>query len=130
MKLCGICLEAAEDGSVTACGHTFHSECLDKWTQRSNTCPLCRASLAATSSVFHEVDVGGGPPLLFVIGHVLEAGGGREGGWLGEPLSERRAMLRRCLNRFMIAVLYGFLYHVAAVGIGMYFGVFVRSSQR
>jgi Ring finger domain len=48
---CAICTEifASSDDSemhtvaVKACGHTFHSNCLKTWLERSRTCPTCRA---------------------------------------------------------------------------------------
>ena len=44
--VCSICLLAMNDDQRrTACGHMFHSSCLDQWLQQSPTCPLCRAEL-------------------------------------------------------------------------------------
>ena len=42
---CTICFVDYEVGSKLkqlTCGHEFHSECIDKWIQRINTCPVCR----------------------------------------------------------------------------------------
>ncbi|KAG6505884.1 hypothetical protein ZIOFF_031194 [Zingiber officinale] len=49
---CAICIddfEATSLLSVTPCGHSFHSACLDEWLVRSNSCPLCRFSLPAVN---------------------------------------------------------------------------------
>lgn len=29
----------------TNCGHKFHTECLEKWKSKKNTCPICRKPL-------------------------------------------------------------------------------------
>ena len=45
---CSICLEPlTKDSNITktACGHTFHANCLLKASQRTSACPLCRAPL-------------------------------------------------------------------------------------
>ena len=40
---CSICLLRIEDqGRTTACRHTFHRSCLNRWLEQSLTCPLCR----------------------------------------------------------------------------------------
>ena len=44
---CAICSESVNDGvnfSVkTTCNHCFHYRCLNRWVQRTNTCPKCRS---------------------------------------------------------------------------------------
>lgn len=48
---CSICLEEYDQGEcirVLPCGHTFHSDCIFPWlTERSPTCPLCKAYFQA-----------------------------------------------------------------------------------
>ncbi len=40
---CAICLEGAWIESIRlGCEHIFHTTCLAKWSQLSNTCPMCR----------------------------------------------------------------------------------------
>mmetsp|Transcript_1207 Transcript_1207/g.2634 ORF Transcript_1207/g.2634 Transcript_1207/m.2634 type:complete len:269 (+) Transcript_1207:117-923(+) len=44
-ELCVVCQEPLIPGSkakAMPCGHKFHDECLDKWVQKSNSCPTCR----------------------------------------------------------------------------------------
>lgn len=49
LSSCTICICEIEDGEtcweLTACNHTFHAECIQKWLKKSRTCPLCRTSI-------------------------------------------------------------------------------------
>jgi hypothetical protein len=42
-----LCSDADPDTTKNAlCGHTYHSECINKWVNcRHNTCPICRATI-------------------------------------------------------------------------------------
>ena len=43
MQDCAVCLEAPQPGEVVSslgCLHAFHKDCIDKWLQRSTTCPV------------------------------------------------------------------------------------------
>lgn len=42
---CPICYVSLSRGETrtTACGHVFHTKCLDAWYRRSTSCPMCRA---------------------------------------------------------------------------------------
>eukprot|EP00928_Gymnodinium_smaydae_P044137 TRINITY_DN2945_c2_g1_i1.p1 TRINITY_DN2945_c2_g1~~TRINITY_DN2945_c2_g1_i1.p1 ORF type:complete len:408 (+),score=34.10 TRINITY_DN2945_c2_g1_i1:55-1224(+) len=47
VKSCAICLESFSDTPrmetrLLACGHTFHSQCVDSWDGSRGTCPICR----------------------------------------------------------------------------------------
>jgi hypothetical protein len=45
---CPICFDDYTDNcfvSETECKHNFHEECLEKWMERNNTCPICRKDL-------------------------------------------------------------------------------------
>jgi hypothetical protein len=52
-RRCPVCLEdyAAKDvlRVLPACGHAFHAACIDAWLRQHPTCPVCRASLRATT---------------------------------------------------------------------------------
>jgi hypothetical protein len=43
-KECSICLNPMKGRYVKKifCGHTFHSECLNKWEETKRSCPMCR----------------------------------------------------------------------------------------
>jgi NACalpha-BTF3-like transcription factor len=46
---CSICTESVMESTNfarTACGHTFHFQCLFQWGRKNNSCPLCRGKLA------------------------------------------------------------------------------------
>jgi hypothetical protein len=55
---CSNCLQCFESGQevsvVTPCNHTFHSECLRMWIQKSATCPYCRQDLEKKPPVEEE----------------------------------------------------------------------------
>lgn len=48
-KVCSICLEefvvTENVKRIPVCSHTFHSDCIDDWLLRRNTCPLCRHAI-------------------------------------------------------------------------------------
>jgi len=45
-ETCSVCLQAMGEAcpvSKLACGHGFHVGCIQKWLQKSSSCPLCKA---------------------------------------------------------------------------------------
>lgn len=45
---CSICFEDFNPGSMTRsflCGHSFHSECIDRWLAYKSSCPSCKRDL-------------------------------------------------------------------------------------
>ena len=56
---CSVCLVEyqAEDRlqHIPACGHTFHTDCIDHWLATHTTCPLCRLSLVPASKSSTEL---------------------------------------------------------------------------
>lgn len=54
-KACCVCTEDLGVGqsirTLTACQHDFHKKCIDRWLSGHDTCPLCRKTIGATSSV-------------------------------------------------------------------------------
>jgi len=46
---CTICHEPFNEGDIirkiNACGHFFHTRCIDQWFTTNSTCPVCRQSL-------------------------------------------------------------------------------------
>jgi len=47
---CTICLlhYTEETKKATECNHTFHDECIGRWLQTNNSCPLCRTELVVS----------------------------------------------------------------------------------
>nr|CAD1841318.1 unnamed protein product [Ananas comosus var. bracteatus] len=46
---CCICLESFSDGdrlTQLRCGHTFHTNCVQRWVEAHGDCPYCRTSIA------------------------------------------------------------------------------------
>jgi len=45
---CSICLDYYMDNDkirvLSKCKHIYHKNCIDKWVQKNNTCPICRTS--------------------------------------------------------------------------------------
>ncbi|XP_027366877.1 probable E3 ubiquitin-protein ligase RHY1A [Abrus precatorius] len=51
---CSICLESFIDGDELirlACGHKFHSACLDPWVRCCGDCPYCRRCIVVNSNL-------------------------------------------------------------------------------
>lgn len=45
---CAICLQPFDEDELIReiqCGHIYHQTCLDGWSIKNNTCPLCRQPL-------------------------------------------------------------------------------------
>lgn len=42
---CPICYDTMKDdnSSTMNCSHSFHTACIDRWLEESDTCPMCRA---------------------------------------------------------------------------------------
>ena len=47
--MCSICWEEFKEvdklKKVKGCNHTFHSRCLEYWSQKNSTCPMCRVKI-------------------------------------------------------------------------------------
>ena len=65
---CTICmcpLSQSPDGNennvsgtrTLACGHVFHTHCIDTWLVRNNHCPLCRTEVQLISRRFDTIEV-------------------------------------------------------------------------
>ncbi|KAM3347832.1 hypothetical protein ACQJBY_021631 [Aegilops geniculata] len=50
---CPICLGQEEAAATawkeTACGHSFHGRCVERWLETKGTCPMCRRQLLVPS---------------------------------------------------------------------------------
>jgi hypothetical protein len=45
---CIICLndmETNQSATLLKCGHVYHTECIHKWFQRRNVCPVCNIKI-------------------------------------------------------------------------------------
>lgn len=52
---CSVCLYTFEEGEMLrrlACGHSYHSECLDRWLLTNASCPRCRKAARISGEVF------------------------------------------------------------------------------
>lgn len=44
-ETCAICLEDVKNSSKRLnCGHSFHVDCILRWYETSNECPVCRSA--------------------------------------------------------------------------------------
>lgn len=52
---CPICLGTNQGDCQLSCGHQFCHTCLNSWSQRKNTCPLCRRQQVSWEQVSHLI---------------------------------------------------------------------------
>jgi len=55
LSLCSICLQDQEPGEqccrAKACSHTFHTNCIKSWIERSLLCPVCRKQMISNDEL-------------------------------------------------------------------------------
>jgi len=52
MDACGVCLETILiRGKLSCCDHSFCFDCINKWSQQSNTCPICKQRFNALKKI-------------------------------------------------------------------------------
>jgi E3 ubiquitin-protein ligase SHPRH len=52
-RICTICTDPFEVGTMTACGHQFCKECVLTWWNQHRNCPVCKTHLHPNS--FHDI---------------------------------------------------------------------------
>lgn len=52
-RICVICKETFEVGSLTVCGHQYCKECIGMWWSAHRNCPICKRKLAAVD--LHDI---------------------------------------------------------------------------
>ncbi|CAG9314654.1 unnamed protein product [Blepharisma stoltei] len=68
-ETCGICLNAVEfQGKLDCCKHSFCFECIERWSQTENTCPLCKLRFTSITRISRRVNycVKKKPKILYV----------------------------------------------------------------
>eukprot|EP01017_Pseudomicrothorax_dubius_P007298 TRINITY_DN1224_c0_g1_i11.p1 TRINITY_DN1224_c0_g1~~TRINITY_DN1224_c0_g1_i11.p1 ORF type:complete len:187 (-),score=30.75 TRINITY_DN1224_c0_g1_i11:346-906(-) len=55
-SMCGICFAPIElQGKLDTCSHEFCLDCIKKWSQRENSCPLCKRRFKSISKNWRRV---------------------------------------------------------------------------
>ena len=55
-EICSIChLDLNDLQRTLNCNHIFHTECINRWLERRNTCPLCR-TIVPNTRVIHTLE--------------------------------------------------------------------------
>lgn len=52
-RMCTICTDAFEVGTMTSCGHQFCKDCVHTWWNQHRNCPVCKTKLHPNS--FHDI---------------------------------------------------------------------------
>jgi hypothetical protein len=55
MNECSICLEpirASNESLTLECCHKYHVDCIKRWKQNNESCPLCRDNLHVSEDMF------------------------------------------------------------------------------
>ena len=72
---CPVCYEQLHNPTITACGHTFGHECIERVIETQKKCPMCRADLPDTSELVHPPVEDTAPPTLRHPGDLQQQGG-------------------------------------------------------
>lgn len=59
---CAVCLDPLHNPVITACGHTYGRECIERVIDIQHRCPLCRTELELDKLVGPAIDLGEGAP--------------------------------------------------------------------
>ena len=79
---CVICLSEVDPenddeqkATTTSCGHMYHTDCIERWTRRWGTCPLCRTVIHKVDTVEFVDDGNNGPStwIGFAMWRLLQA---------------------------------------------------------
>ena len=65
VPLCAICLSevaSSVNSKKLPCAHVFHARCVDRWMEKSRTCPTCRMDIAQPSPPTPPKSSPGGSP--------------------------------------------------------------------
>ena len=55
---CPICREGMEESvALYPCNHTFHLQCIRRWLQTHDTCPVCRTQVRPFSQALRELSL-------------------------------------------------------------------------
>jgi hypothetical protein len=49
---CCICMDRRAEIALSECNHAFCNQCLEEWTQRNQSCPVCRQHASKDSDVW------------------------------------------------------------------------------
>ena len=49
---CAICLEPARNAlAALTCGHVYHKQCIDTWTNTNPSCPQCKRAVSCVPAL-------------------------------------------------------------------------------
>lgn len=54
LEPCAICLEDIKEPHKTKCNHVFCKDCIVKWSNVNNTCPMCRFNMVVDLNLLHN----------------------------------------------------------------------------
>lgn len=89
---CSICLEPMRDPKMTACGHAFCSQCISRWLQGHDECPICRKKMTGKPA---NAD---GTLLKILNSAIVRCGNSPQCTWVGERIDYQTHLTGMCLR--------------------------------